>query len=74
MDFYTNGRIEDMPEKLQRYYYAYDACDGRQETGAAKAEHRIVFCVEPGKSGTLELLYTMGGSQGMTAAFPLPKV
>ena len=59
----TNGRIEDMPEKLQRYYYAYDACDGRQETGAAKAEHRIVFCVEPGKSGTLELLYTMGGSQ-----------
>lgn len=59
LNFYTNGLIEDMPEKVQKYFYAYDACDGRTETGMAKAEHRITQCVEPGETACLELLYTM---------------
>ncbi len=62
LEFYTNGKIQDMPEKAEQYYYAYDACDGRKETGEAKAEHRIVWYVEPGERSTLELLYTLGSS------------
>lgn len=63
MDFYTNGRIEGMPEKVQKYYYASDACDGRTAEGMAKAVHRIARWVEPGESADLELLYTLNPLQ-----------
>lgn len=32
LEFYTNGKIQGMPETAEQYYYAYDACDGRTET------------------------------------------
>ena len=59
LEFYTNGKIQGMPETAEQYYYAYDACDGRTETGAAKTDHRIVWRVGPGEKGTFELLYIL---------------
>lgn len=59
LHFYTNGQIEDMPEKTEKYFYAYDACDGRTKTGMARAGHRIVWWAGPGETADFELLYTM---------------
>lgn len=57
--FQTNGEVEDFPEKTETYFYRYDACDGRRETGHARAVHRICLSVEAGKTACLELLYSL---------------
>lgn len=74
LDCFTNGKVEDMPWNVQNYYYAYDACDGRPETGTAGAGHRIVLCVEAGRSGVLEILYTMSEEGRQENAGFLPSV
>lgn len=58
----TNGEICEVPEVTQNYYYAYDACDGRRETGIAKGNHKICMNVQTGETKTLDLVYTMGDS------------
>ena len=65
---FTNGEAENIPEKEQAYYYAYDACDGRKESGKARANQRVVYSVGAGGKGTLEILYT--ADAGKTAGGP----
>ena len=55
----TDGRITGVPETAQKYYYAYDACDGRRESGMAKACHQIELSVKSGCEETLSIIYTM---------------
>ncbi len=55
----TDGRITGMPETAQKYYYAYDACDGRRERRMAKACHQIELSVKSGCEETLSIIYTM---------------
>ncbi len=59
--FETNGEVaqEKAPEFHDNLYYAYDACDGRAERGAAVVNHKISFSVLPGESGTLHVVYGM---------------
>ncbi len=57
--FRTNGEVMEIPEKAETYYYSYDACDGRRETGIAKANHEISLCVKPGQTEALEIIYEM---------------
>lgn len=55
----TDGQIEEIPEMSETYYYSYDACDGRKETGLAKACHQIEIRVKSGCEGALNVIYTM---------------
>lgn len=57
--FRTNGKIVDIPTTQETYFYSYDACDGRRETGIAWAEHEISLKVEAGETGILEIVYEM---------------
>ena len=70
--FETNGEVREIfgesPEEASRekcpefhddLYYAYDACDGRAERGAAVVNHQISFSVLPGESGKLCMVYGM---------------
>lgn len=59
LHFRTNGVVEIIPETVETYFYSYDACDGRRESGIAKADHRIAVTVEPGNTSVLELIYEM---------------
>lgn len=56
--FRTNGCIAAADEE-ERYYYSYDACDGRRETGRALANHALTLEVAAGESGMLEIIYEM---------------
>lgn len=57
--FQTNGRVEAFPEICEQYYYAYDACDGRNPQGLAKANHRISMEIKPQCGGSLEVVYSL---------------
>lgn len=57
--FYTNGKVTDTEEKTEEYFYSYDVCDGRRETGHAKANHVISISVQPGEKVKLKLVYSM---------------
>lgn len=57
--FCTSGTVTNIEEIQETYFYSYDACDGRRETGLAKAGHRISCMAEPGKEMVLKLVYSM---------------
>ncbi|HIV34287.1 MAG TPA: amylo-alpha-1,6-glucosidase [Candidatus Blautia intestinigallinarum] len=59
LHFQTNGEIVDFPERTEVYFYRYDACDGRRDSGRAKACHRICLSVEAGESACLEVIYSL---------------
>lgn len=59
LHFRTNGEVEDIPEKTEAYYYRYDACDGRDDTGSAKANHQISVKVKTGECKILDVIYEM---------------
>lgn len=59
----TDGLVKRIPETTETYYYSYDACDGRRESGLAKACHSITVSVKSGCEGTLSLVYTMEGQR-----------
>lgn len=61
--FRTNGRISGTPEKTEKYFYSYDACDGRREYGHAKSDHKISLRIGPLSSGVLEIVYEMEQSK-----------
>lgn len=42
----------------ENMYYAYDACDGRRESGCCAVNHSICFAVEAGESLVGELVYS----------------
>ena len=43
----------------ETYYYAYDACDGRRETGKALANHGVSATAGAGSRSSLESVYSM---------------
>ena len=55
----TDGEVEDIPETTETYYYSYDACDGRRESGSARACHRISISVDGGSYAVLSVVYSM---------------
>ena len=57
--FETNGKVTDIEEKEEVYFYSYDVCDGRRETGHAKANHVISVSAQPGEKVKLKLVYSM---------------
>ena len=57
--FRTNGILSDTEEIRENYFYSYDACDGRRETGLAKSGHIITESVQPGEEKILKLVYSM---------------
>lgn len=57
--FRTNGILSDTEEIRENYFYSYDACDGRRETGLTKSGHMITKSVQPGEEKILKLVYSM---------------
>lgn len=55
----TDGEVEDIPETTETYYYSYDACDGRRESGSARVCHRISISVDGGSYAVLSVVYSM---------------
>ncbi len=61
----TNGCFRELsPVFHDHLYYAYDACDGRRETGSTLVNHSVTFTVPAGEKGILNLVY------GMTPELP----
>lgn len=61
--YQTDGMDEEIGEKAETCYYAYDACDGRRSTGRAKACHQISISAEGGESAGLSIVYSMKKSE-----------
>lgn len=60
--FETDGEI--LPEEqTETYYYSYDACDGRRESGTAKAVLKIRMQVPAGERRTLSIVCSMEQSR-----------
>lgn len=59
----TNGRVSEIPEKVEAYYYSYDACDGRRSQGHAKGNHEISICAGSQEEAVLEVVYEMEHSE-----------
>ena len=57
--FRTNGILSDTEEIRENYFYSYDACDGRRETGLTKSGHMITKSVQKKKKKILKLVYSM---------------
>lgn len=57
--FHTNGTLDNIEEIHETYFYSYDVCDGRRETGLAKSGHMITESVQPGEEKILKLVYSM---------------
>lgn len=56
----TNGIVVEQPLSFRGdLYYAYDACDGRGETGCTAANHSIVFRIRPEERFSGEILYSV---------------
>lgn len=56
--FKTNGTVHPFPQKFVKgLYYAYDACDGRMESGNTYCNHSVCWEVLGHQEMTLELLY-----------------
>ena len=55
----TDGSDREIPQEEEVCYYAYDACDGRKDTGRAYACHRVGLDVPAGCEKTLSILFTM---------------
>lgn len=55
----TNGKYSELPEKTESYFYAYDTCDGKKNSGSAKALFEISCDVAPGETRKLELIFEM---------------
>lgn len=58
--FHTNGEVRSIPSKfVENLYYAYDACDGRDEKGNTFVNHQILKEVPAKACETLEIVYSM---------------
>ena len=58
--FSTNGKIQKVQDRfVENLYYAYDACDGREEKGNTFVNHCILKEVPAGTCKTLEIIYSM---------------
>ena len=59
LKFTTNGTVVGIEETRELYYYSYDVCDGRRETGFAMADHRISLTVSAEKEAVLKIVYSL---------------
>lgn len=58
--FSTNGKIQKVQDRfVENLYYAYDACDGREDKGNTFVNHCILKEVPAGTCKTLEIIYSM---------------
>lgn len=58
LHFQTNGEFEEVPLNFsENLYYAYDACDGRRETGRTAVNHCMKIAVPSGAIGRLWMVY-----------------
>lgn len=54
----TNGVFAELPLRFaDNLYYAYDACDGRRETGCTAVNHCVRLTVPAGRTDTLSIVY-----------------
>lgn len=54
----TTGAVQELPLRFETdLYYAYDACDGREEIGCTAVNHSVTFEAEPGQRLEGELVY-----------------
>lgn len=73
LHFRTNGDVWEIPETCETYFYRYDACDGRRETGTAIANHKVSLKVGAKKFGVLEIVYEMEPSSDAESASEIIK-
>ena len=59
LKFTTNGTVVGIEATRELYYYSYDVCDGRRETGSAMADHRISLTVSAEKEAVLKIVYSL---------------
>lgn len=60
----TNGEFQEIPLVFRdNLYYAYDACDGRRETGRTAVNHSVSVKIPAGEKVFLEMVY--GTSAGL---------
>lgn len=59
LHFRTNGTVKDIPETTEHYFYRYDICDGRRESGTAKGVFQFLMPVAPGRKKRLEIIFEM---------------
>ena len=59
LKFTTNGTVVGIEETRELYYYSYDVCDGRRETGSAMADHRLSLTVSAEKEAVLKIVYSL---------------
>lgn len=62
LDLITDGQVSGFGPAWETYFYSYDACDGRRDTGSAAACHQVSICVESGCKKVLSLVFRMDGS------------
>lgn len=54
----TNGTVKDIELQYENYFYSYDACDGRRETGLAAADYQIEMNIPAKKTLCLEIVWS----------------
>ena len=62
LELITDGQVSGIGPVWETYFYSYDACDGRRDTGSAAACHQVSICVESGCEKILSIIYRMDGS------------
>lgn len=67
--FRTNGHDRKISPEKETYYYRYDACDGRRESGSAVALHQMGMTVPAGEERVLEVVWHLE-TPGETFVFP----
>lgn len=67
--FRTNGHDRKISLEKETYYYRYDACDGRRESGSAVALHQMGMTVPMGEERVLEVVWHLE-TPGETFVFP----
>lgn len=67
--FRANGHDRKISPEKETYYYRYDACDGRRESGSAVALHQMGMTVPAGEERVLEVVWHLE-TPGETFVFP----
>lgn len=67
--FRTNGHDRKISPEKETYYYRYDACDGRRESGSAVALHQMGMTIPTGEERVLEVVWHLE-TPGETFVFP----
>jgi predicted glycogen debranching enzyme len=55
----SNGTEREFRGQYEEYFYSYDACDGRRDTGLVYADHSLELEIPQGEERTFWLIYSM---------------